>query len=361
MCPIVDGMAVDAANTNTQLLDAVGDDTALGVLTLANALSASGTSIVNIQREHNSIANFVGKPVNVTKTALPTWSNNDVGLSTDNVTIRADNLTERFNPTTGHTHSGAAGEGPAISSSDISGTPLHGYVFQGTDIIGVTGTSSTVTAAFTGKTASGGPTFVGVVTNAPQNKVIIRRANATNQDDTFSDSNGNTVYGRLTFSAGVWTLSYYVLLSSTETAYNFTVSSDIRYYYQEIFNPLSSTSPPPVYSEFAFIPSDNVTADVITATTAIQGKTQLASATAAEISSTGSAGTANATVANADHVHKGVHSVAKLAGTALYGDVTLSEGTGITLTVVSNDIQISATGSVDFATSQNILANQVFS
>jgi hypothetical protein len=42
-------------------------------------------------------------------------------------------------------------------------------------------------------------------------------------------------------------------------------------------------------------------------------------------------------------VHKGVHSLAKNADTALYGDVTISEGTGIAITRSSNDLQIAST------------------
>lgn len=43
-----------------------------------------------------------------------------------------------------------------------------------------------------------------------------------------------------------------------------------------------------------------------------------------------------------DHVHKGVHSVAKSGAAALYGDVTLSAGTNVTLTEAGNDISIAA-------------------
>jgi hypothetical protein len=180
-----------------------------------------------------------------------------------------------------------------------------------------------VSAELAGKSDSSGPTDTGVVVTAPQNKVILRQASGANEDDSFIDGSGNVVYGRLTFSTPTWTLSYYVDISGTETAYSFS-SSDVRWYYQELFNPMVN---PPVYSEFASIPSDNATADVLTATTSIQGKTQLASAVAQSVGASNTAGTANATVANADHAHQGVHSIDG-GTTDLYGDITIAGAGG---------------------------------
>jgi hypothetical protein len=50
-------------------------------------------------------------------------------------------------------------------------------------------------------------------------------------------------------------------------------------------------------------------------------------------------------------VHEGVHSIAKAAGSQLVGDVTLSEGSNITLTVAGNNIAIAAAGAGTLATS----------
>ncbi len=79
---------------------------------------------------------------------------------------------------------------------------------------------------------------------------------------------------------------------------------------------------------------------MIVATASLKGKVQLANSAAADIANTGATGTANATVANADHVHKGVFSFAKSGGTAVFGAVTISGGLGITLTQTSNDTSI---------------------
>lgn len=73
------------------------------------------------------------------------------------------------------------------------------------------------------------------------------------------------------------------------------------------------------------------------------GKPNLTSTAAQSITTTNAAGSAT-DAARSDHTHKGVSSVAKNGSTALYGDVTLSAGSNVTLTQVGNDISIAATG-----------------
>lgn len=358
MCPIVDGSPVNATNTNSQLLDAVSDDTALGVLTVANTAPASGPTVTNIQREHNGAASFSGRTPGGAFDELPTWTNNDVGLSTDNLKARADSLTAKFNATTGHKHTGAAGDAPVIPSGSIGVVPLRGFIAQAIDQIGATGTSTNVSAAMSGKTPSSGTLVTGVVVTFPVNKLVIRQASGASADDAYTDTLGNVVYGRLTEAASVWTLSYFVLLSSVETAYSFASPSDVRWYYQELFNPLSTLAPPPVYSEFSSVPSDNATSDVITANTTQQGKTQLASTAAADVGSAGAVGTTNATVSNADHVHRGVASFSKSGASLLYGGVTISAGAGLSLSQVGQDVAISSTGGAGGGL--NYITNGVF-
>jgi hypothetical protein len=88
---------------------------------------------------------------------------------------------------------------------------------------------------------------------------------------------------------------------------------------------------PPVYSEFASIPSDNTTASVVDATTAVKGKVLLPVSAPPAIATTGTAGTPNATVATADHTHAGVGSVVKQGSTPRLGALTLQEGSGVTI------------------------------
>jgi hypothetical protein len=337
---VLDGQAVSAAVTNPAFLDANGDDTGVGKITLANTDPVSGATVDSLQKEHNSAASFMGKALNSVAGDLPAWTTSVVGAAGDSLFDRADALTERFDSTTGHFHDGTAGEGPQILAVNIDAVPLRGFVQQGADILGVTGSSSDVSSSFSGKTPGGSTSVEGVVTAAPENKVIIRQASGSSEDDAFLDALGNVVYGRITESAGVWTLSYFVLIAGVETVYSFASASDVRYYYQEIFNPLGGSAP--VFSEFASIPSDNATADVITATTTQQGKVSLSAAAPGNIAATGAAGTATASVANADHTHEGLHSISKSGSAQILGDATLSSAGGVTLTQTLNDIQIDA-------------------
>jgi hypothetical protein len=176
-----------------------------------------------------------------------------------------------------------------------------------------------------GKTPGGGTTSIGVVTTAPWNKTVIRQASGASAGDSVIDTLGNVVYGRLTFAGSTWTHSYYVDLAGTETPYTMTATINIAWYYQEIYAPLVSA---PVFSEFATIPSDNVTADIQTATTTLQGKVSLSAATPGAIAATGSAGTANASTANADHSHEGLHSIKSSGGAQILGDAIIAGTNG---------------------------------
>src|SRR5512135_822301 len=334
---ILDGQPVDAATSNPSWISQNTDDTTPSKLGLGNTAPESGTAVTNTQTELNAIDSFTGNPINSLKTSLPAWTNNDVGSSSDNLKVRADAITVKFNPTTGHKHTGAAGDAPQIQSGDIANTPFRGVVEQGSTLSGITGGSTDVSAYLIGKSPSSNSTTLGVVINTPYNKVILRDGNNTE----YFDGSGNIVYGRLTYAASVWALTYYSDVVGIETAYSFASASVIKWYYQELFNPLSNTNPPPVYNEFAFIPSDNATADILTATTTTQGKVQLATS-AQSVGSANSGGTANATVANADHAHQGVHSVAHSGDAAIYGDVTFTGTGGTAVSEAGQNIQITS-------------------
>ncbi len=85
--------------------------------------------------------------------------------------------------------------------------------------------------------ASTSVSTIGVVTTTPNNRVEVW-ANATK--DKITDSNGEEVYGRITESGGVYTLTYYSLNPSTgaETSYSFssTTSIDFEFTYRFDFN-----------------------------------------------------------------------------------------------------------------------------
>lgn len=334
---VIDGQPVSAAVTNPAFLDADSDDTALGKLSLNNISDPtnSGSAVNNIQREFNAISAFTGKPTNVAKDYTPPWINNQVGTPTDTLFVRSNLITGLFDGTLGHTHDGTNGNGPVIPAANLGNFPFAGYFSQGTQLTLVTGSSTDVSTELTGKAPSTGPTALGVVVNAPYNKVILRDTNG----DSFVDGSGNTVYARLTESSGVWTLSYYVLIGGTETAYSFLLATTVDWYYQELFAPNVST---PVYSEIAITPSDNTTADVIDATETVAGKVILANTAPPAVAAASAKGT-NTRVAHQDHTHEGVHSIL-IDGdvTVGLGDVTLKSGANVTLAWVSGKVEISA-------------------
>lgn len=246
--PIVPGQRVNAANTNNAFLDAQNDDTAVGVIGLANVAAPSGPSITNLQRELNSLASFLGKAINTVKDLLPTWTSNDAGASTDSVTQRAEALSAKFSATTGHVHSGSPGDAPAIAAGSLSGVPKEGIIEAGPTLTAVTGASLIVTTQMAGKTASTGPTVLGVVVNAPYN--VVRIGDADLGLEVRNDDSA-LVYARLTQSAGVWTLSFFVLIAGVETAYTFATAKNLSWFFQEIFNPLASR---PTYAVDGLLP-----------------------------------------------------------------------------------------------------------
>jgi hypothetical protein len=349
---IVDGQAVDAANSNPAWLAAIVDDTALGIIGFANVAAVSGAAIVNTQALQN--ANRLATGADETDdTVARTYSSAPGPVPTGTLTDLEDhrvsliNLAKKYFGTSGgggHVHDGTDGEGAKIESVNLSSVPLSGVFVNAADLSTITGTSTVVTTELTGKSPSTGQTVLGVVVNAPNNKAILRHAAGGAQENTpIEDVDGDQVFGRVTEAAGVWTLTYFADKSGVETSHNFTGATDIRWYYQELYNSMDPAQWP-VYSELAIIPSDNAAQDVPTATTTVQGKTQLATTAGADVTTAGAAGTANGTVANADHAHKGAFTVKKSGDTDIHGTITMSEGANITLTQVGNDISVAASG-----------------
>lgn len=333
MTGIVNGQPVDQTASNAAWIAKNGDDSTIGILALNKVdVPGSGGFITNLQAEINADGTYTGRPVNSGPSTTPIYTNNQGFTPGESLKNRADALTLKFHGTSGHLHTGANGDGPQISASSLASVPLAGYIIQGASIIGASGSSTDISAQFTGFVPSSGPTSEGVVCTFPFNKSLLRQYQGPNQGDSFEDPSGNIVYGRITNSGSTWTLSFYVVIGSTETAYSFPSPVDIDFYYQRLYNPMLN---PPVYNFFAAIPSDNATVDVIDATTTQKGKVQL-STVSADVSTTSSAGTPNATVANADHSHQGVHAIFKTGDANRYGDIEIDGSGGITITRSGN-------------------------
>lgn len=122
---VIDGQPVSQAITNPAFIIKNADDTTPSKLGFGNSDPISGGSIINGQREFNSIDSFIGKVSNNAATALPPWTHNDVGGSTNPLFQRLDLITFRFNGVSGigHEHTGAAGDGPPLPIASISNNP----------------------------------------------------------------------------------------------------------------------------------------------------------------------------------------------------------------------------------------------
>lgn len=342
---VIDGQDVSQAVTNPAFLIKNAPETAPNILTLQNLDVASGAAIPNTQRCQNILADNIGADTDVYATGKTYGAPTDTILDGDTHKVALKKLADKMDNVIGHVHDGNTGQGAQILATNLLNIPTKGYVLNGIDLVGVSGGSLDVSTQLTGKTPSSGSGSLGVVVTSTYNRVALRDSDNQEIIDPIS---GEEIYARLTESAGVWTLTFYIDLAGVETAYSIPSPIGVKWYYQEIFNLLGGLAP--VYDPLFITPSDNTTADVLTATTTEKGKTQLAAAVASEIADTATAGTANATVANADHVHKGLRS-ATIDGdiVSLFGDLLLVPGDNITLTrLTGNKIEIKTNGTVGF-------------
>lgn len=270
---VSNGQPGNATTFNDAFLSRTVDSDTTAKIDLLNADSASGASIINVQRELNKLNSYLGSTPNTAEDALPVWSNNQVGASTDPVVLRADLLTERFDGGTGHSHTGVDGEGPQVSAEDLSNFNKYFAEFQ-TDVFSAAdGLSDDVTTVFSLLTPGGGVAAVGVPTTAPYNIVELR---TDPSGDQIEEPGGRKVYGRVTESSGTWTLTYYYEDSSgVETAYSLP-TQDIRLYWREVF---SAATRPTFPTDTGFIGSLDATADIVDATASVPGRVSIGSQT----------------------------------------------------------------------------------
>ena len=240
-----------SAVVNQYLMSRTADTSTSGKVGLLNVAAESGGSVVNLQRTVNSIASVLGITTAEVYDFLFTWASNDVGSATDTILQRIEALVSRFS-VTGHTHDGTAGEAPKILSSNLDDFNNSFASYQATTFNGASGLSTDVSTAFTGKTAGGSTAAYGVVTIAPNNKVDLIHAD----DGTWIENGNKRVYGYLTESAGVWTVTYYYRDgTNTEQPYNLPLHNLVI-----IFREVFSAETRPTFDS-AFL-SDAITMDV---------------------------------------------------------------------------------------------------
>ena len=234
---------------NNAFLSRTTDSDTTAKIDLNNADVASGVAIVNIQREFNKVNSFLGSAANSAKDTKPTWTSTAVGTPADDIKTRTENLTAKFEAA-GHAHTGAAGDGGPISSGDLVDTTLSAYWQSQTATMGGSpATTLDVSTPMSGVPISSGITVEGVGVTNPGNLCQIRNGASAEIYNYIRDANNAPVYGRLTNSggpSGTWTLSFYSIIAGVETAFSMPASTQVIFYYQELFNPNSTDAPPPV-------------------------------------------------------------------------------------------------------------------
>jgi len=261
---VSNGQLANATTFNNAFMSRTADDNTTGKKDLQNADAASGANVTNVQREINSLNSFSGRTSGSVFDVLPSWANNDIGTVNDDLFMRSDALTAEFNPTSGHTHSGAGGEGPQIAANTLTGLNYYRADWQEFAVVGAAGLDDDVSASFVGFTPGGTSGAAGVITTAPNNKVyLVKTSDGTNVED----AEGQRVYGRITESGGVWTLTYYTNEAGVETAYSMT-STDITVYFRQVF---TLGTLPTIGSDVGAIGSLDYTADIVDASATQRG------------------------------------------------------------------------------------------
>lgn len=128
---VVNGQPVDAPTTSAAFLEKNAADSMPFALTLNSTATSDGATVTSSQAEHNSIAFFIGKALNAAYNALPSWVTNNRGTSGDNIFARVKAIDTAFDPSTGHKHSGSAGDAPKILVTALDTTGgSNGQVYQ---------------------------------------------------------------------------------------------------------------------------------------------------------------------------------------------------------------------------------------
>jgi len=264
---VSNGQLANQTTFNNAFVSRTADDNTTGIKSLENTDTASGAFATNVQRDINSLSSFSGRSANSAKDALPSWANNDVGASTDDLKDRADSLTEKFNLSTGHGHDGTAGNGAQISASNLTELNFYRADWQTFIKLSASGNSTDVTSELSGKSPGGASAVAGVITTGSNNRVVI----VNNDTETaIEDAGGQRVYGRITESTGTWTLSFYTNESGIETAHSLS-SQDVRIYFKEVF---TLETIPTIGADVGQIPSLDLTADIVDATSSQRGLTR---------------------------------------------------------------------------------------
>ncbi len=328
MSGVSDGQYANQGTFNNAFIKKNGDDETIGKLDLNKDAPESGDAIVDTQRNINSFASILGVATNQAKDAVATWLSTTVGLTSSTFMDKIEALVLKFKATTGaggHSHSGVDGDGAKVSASDLANFNDYWTAYQKVSATSVTGTSKDVTSLMTGKVSGGGSAAEGVLTDISHNRVdLIDPSTRT----YFEDAQGQKVYGRITYAASVWTVSFYTNEAGVETAYSFS-SSDVDILFREVFKsanrPTISENP----TEFGTL---DVTADVADATSTGRGVVSTGTQTFGGAKTFNGDLTANAQMKLAELVDSTTAGTAATTVTPTKGILRLTSGSLVSIT-----------------------------
>jgi len=90
---VSNGQDANQSTFNDAFISRTSNSSTTGKLDLKNTNTSSGSNVTNIQREMNGSASFTGRSLNGSKSEKPSWNDNSVGTSSDDLKDRADALT----------------------------------------------------------------------------------------------------------------------------------------------------------------------------------------------------------------------------------------------------------------------------
>lgn len=91
----------------------------VGEVDLNSPSTASGTQVPNSQREHNSIASYVGKALNTAKDLLPTWASDVIGSPNQTIKARIESVQASLQTNNTETSDIRTLTGTATSATDM--------------------------------------------------------------------------------------------------------------------------------------------------------------------------------------------------------------------------------------------------
>jgi hypothetical protein len=235
---VSDGQDADQNSFNNAFMSRTAEATdTLATVALNNADPDSGDSVDNVQKEINSIRNYLGK-TGTDLTDVPSFSTNLAGSGGQNVLERVSAIDAKFSGSDGHSHTGIDGDGYPINALSVINLDKFSMHYTSFEKAWDAGESEMdISSDITGKGVAnlGDPTDQsGVVATAPGNLCLIQWKDATHLNyGLLLHSSGAIVYGRLT----AWVLNlYYKNASGVETAFTDVGSGvTLKITYREIY------------------------------------------------------------------------------------------------------------------------------